>query len=175
MRTTSFTPTPPPPLVHFSVHWSRSEFRTRTAATRPVANRVRRRDCTRLHGALRLASFDANAEARANRNVRSGAAARPRCLLLPLPLTRLFSPCSSARFPGPSVLSPSICTDLHRNDGAVMSEYSAVPPPPGAAAAAALGPGGVKKDAFADAVQRARQVRESVRASGLENTQKGVS
>lgn len=38
-----------------------------------------------------------------------------------------------------------------------MSEYSAVPPPgPGAA----LGAGGLKKDAFADAVQRARQVSD---------------
>lgn len=44
-----------------------------------------------------------------------------------------------------------------------MSEYSAVPPPPGAGAAA-LGAGGIKKDAFADAVQRARQVRERVSA-----------
>ncbi|XP_026992318.2 far upstream element-binding protein 2 isoform X2 [Tachysurus fulvidraco] len=45
-----------------------------------------------------------------------------------------------------------------------MSEYSAVPPPPGAAAAAAaaLGPGGVKKDAFADAVQRARQIAAKI-------------
>lgn len=36
-----------------------------------------------------------------------------------------------------------------------MSEYNAVPPP---GAGAALGAGGLKKDAFADAVQRARQV-----------------
>ena len=45
-----------------------------------------------------------------------------------------------------------------------MSEYGAVPPP-GAGSAlggqAAIGNGGgIKKDAFADAVQRARQVRE---------------
>lgn len=57
-----------------------------------------------------------------------------------------------------------------------MSEYSTVPPPPGAgaaaaaAAAAALGTGGIKKDAFADAVQRARQVSGS--ASGLKTSRK---
>lgn len=45
-----------------------------------------------------------------------------------------------------------------------MSEYSAVPPPPGAGAAA-LGAAGIKKDAFADAVQRARQVRVCARAA----------
>lgn len=48
-----------------------------------------------------------------------------------------------------------------------MSEYGAVPPP---GTGAPLGGqtsigngGGIKKDAFADAVQRARQVRESER------------
>lgn len=46
-----------------------------------------------------------------------------------------------------------------------MSEYSAVPPPGsgaplGGQAALGNGAGGIKKDAFADAVQRARQVRD---------------
>ncbi|XP_043102748.1 far upstream element-binding protein 2 isoform X2 [Puntigrus tetrazona] len=40
-----------------------------------------------------------------------------------------------------------------------MSEYSAVPPP---GAGAALGAGGLKKDAFADAVQRARQIAAKI-------------
>lgn len=44
-----------------------------------------------------------------------------------------------------------------------MSEYSAVPPP---GAGAALGAGGLKKDAFADAVQRARQVSDPHCGSG---------
>ncbi len=44
-----------------------------------------------------------------------------------------------------------------------MSEYNAVPPPGsgaplGGQAAIGNGAGGIKKDAFADAVQRARQV-----------------
>lgn len=45
-----------------------------------------------------------------------------------------------------------------------MSEYGAVPPPgtgaPLGGQASAGNGGGIKKDAFADAVQRARQVRE---------------
>lgn len=49
-----------------------------------------------------------------------------------------------------------------------MSEYNAVPPPvPGAPlpgqAAVGNGAGGAKKDAFADAVQRARQVRQTAK------------
>lgn len=46
-----------------------------------------------------------------------------------------------------------------------MSEYNTVPgsgsgTPLGAQAALGNGAGGIKKDAFADAVQRARQVRD---------------
>ncbi|XP_028828047.1 far upstream element-binding protein 2 [Denticeps clupeoides] len=40
-----------------------------------------------------------------------------------------------------------------------MSDYSSVPPP---VAGAALGAGGLKKDAFADAVQRARQIAAKI-------------
>ncbi|XP_022530214.2 far upstream element-binding protein 2 isoform X2 [Astyanax mexicanus] len=42
-----------------------------------------------------------------------------------------------------------------------MSEYNAVPPP-GAPGAGALGAGAIKKDAFADAVQRARQIAAKI-------------
>lgn len=49
-----------------------------------------------------------------------------------------------------------------------MSDYSSVPP--SGAGAAALGAAGIKKDAFADAVQRARQVRETARERPEKNT-----
>lgn len=77
----------------------------------------------------------------------SGAFLIPSVSWLSSPLLRIF-------YPGFSVFVL----------GVSMSEYNAVPPPGsgaplGGQAALGNGAGGVKKDAFADAVQRARQVR----------------